>query len=88
MVLKIVLNSAGSAMLRSLCGSGDSMIELRIELQPSERRPVRSSSRLFCSSHRNQRETAFRGPVLPRSSATLEEDVLEFGAVRLREIEF
>ena len=64
------------------------MIELRLELQPSELESVRSSSsNLFALSHSNQGESAFRSPALPRGSATLEEDALEFGTVRLREIE-
>lgn len=77
------------------------MIELRLELQPyyndrdvNDRRVQRGSSITrnngwsSSSSDSDKREPAFRGPGVPRHSATLEEDTFEFGAVRFPEIEF
>lgn len=75
------------------------MIELRLELQPNyengesrnARRgpsPARSGGWLFPSPHSDKREVAFSRPALPRGSTALQEDALEFGAVRLRKFEF
>lgn len=83
------------------CTQEGDMLELRLELQPyyddrearNQRRVQRGSATSrstgwsSSSSHSDQREVAFRGPALPRRSATLEEDTFEFGAVRVTEIE-
>ena len=76
------------------------MFELRLELQPfyDDREPknarVQRSARTprsngwSSSSYSSQRESALKGPSVPRRSATLAEDTFEFGASRITEFEF
>ena len=69
------------------------MIELWLQSHPYDERGKQRGSSVSRSGWSasspdcGDRQVSFRGPALPRGRTTLQEDTLEFGLVRVREIE-